>query len=230
MMAGSRAVDAAEEAGCGKGTVKTMVGTSGASRAAAESRDGNASFPESRSRRRTGRANPRARPMEPAHDLKHLGFRRRPSKGVCPASDQVKRVCRERASKRWSALLTQTKSRIGRKCSFETEAIDPRAVVAVHRPLDDSETCSPDRLLDRLPDPRRSRARACPRRRRRPPARRESDAWGLRPSARTAGPASPTGGWHPRPQEPPCNPGIPTGQIGPSNRGQSCGPRSQRAC
>ena len=56
--------------------------------------------------------------MEPARALKHLGFRRRPSKSVCPASAAVRGVCRERASKRWSALLTQTKSRIGHKCGM----------------------------------------------------------------------------------------------------------------
>ena len=56
--------------------------------------------------------------MEPARDLKHLGFRRRPSKSTCPARIEVKRVCWERASKRWSALLTQTKSRIGHNCGM----------------------------------------------------------------------------------------------------------------
>ena len=30
----------------------------------------------------------------------------------------MQRVCRERASKRWSALLTQTKSRIGHRCGM----------------------------------------------------------------------------------------------------------------
>ena len=43
-----------------------------------------------------------------------LGFRRRASP-ACPASAAVQRVCHERASKRWSALLTQTKSCIGHR-------------------------------------------------------------------------------------------------------------------
>jgi hypothetical protein len=51
--------------------------------------------------------------MERRESLPLLGYRRRPRKGLCPASTAVVRVCRERASKRWSALLTQTKSRIG---------------------------------------------------------------------------------------------------------------------
>ena len=56
--------------------------------------------------------------MEPKESLPLLTFVRRPSKAVCPASAAVKRVCRERASKRWSALLTQSKSRIGFKCGM----------------------------------------------------------------------------------------------------------------
>ena len=56
--------------------------------------------------------------MEQPEALPLLGFRRRKSKDVCPASLAVKQVCRERASKRWSALLTQTNSRIGFKCSM----------------------------------------------------------------------------------------------------------------
>ena len=52
--------------------------------------------------------------MEPRDALP--GFRRRPTKQVCPAS--AAKVCRIRASKRWSALLTQTKSRIGFKCGM----------------------------------------------------------------------------------------------------------------
>lgn len=53
--------------------------------------------------------------MERREDLPLLGFRRRKPKGVCPASHAVKQLCRDRASRRWSALLTQTKSRIGHK-------------------------------------------------------------------------------------------------------------------
>ena len=52
--------------------------------------------------------------MERAEALPLLGFRRR-APHACPASAAVQRVCRERASKRWSALLTQTKSRIGHR-------------------------------------------------------------------------------------------------------------------
>ena len=55
--------------------------------------------------------------MESREALPLLGFRRRIPKG-CPASAKVKQVCRTRASKRWSALLTQTKSRIGFKCGM----------------------------------------------------------------------------------------------------------------
>ena len=53
--------------------------------------------------------------MERKEDLPLLGFRRRKPKGVCPASRAIQQLCRDRASKRWSALLTQTKSRIGHK-------------------------------------------------------------------------------------------------------------------
>ena len=56
--------------------------------------------------------------MERKDTLPLLGYRRRPNQGLCPASSAVKAVCRERASKRWSALLTQTKSRIGYKCGM----------------------------------------------------------------------------------------------------------------
>ena len=56
--------------------------------------------------------------MEPKEALPLLGFRRRRSKAVCPASHAVKQVCRNRASQRWSALLKQTKSRIGYKCGM----------------------------------------------------------------------------------------------------------------
>ena len=58
--------------------------------------------------------------MEPRETLPLLGFRRRKLKDTCAASQAVKRVCRERASKRWSALLTQTKSRIGYKCGMRS--------------------------------------------------------------------------------------------------------------
>ena len=56
--------------------------------------------------------------MERREDLPLLGFRRRKSKAVCPAPANVKAVCRDRASKRWSTLLTITKSRIGYKCGM----------------------------------------------------------------------------------------------------------------
>jgi len=46
-----------------------------------------------------------------------LGFRRR-NRALCPARVEIKKLCRHRASKRWSALLTQTKSRIGHKCGM----------------------------------------------------------------------------------------------------------------
>ena len=55
--------------------------------------------------------------MERAEALPLLGFRRR-APPACPASAAVQRVCRERASKRWSALLTQTQSRIGHRCGM----------------------------------------------------------------------------------------------------------------
>jgi len=56
--------------------------------------------------------------MERAEALPLLGFRRR-APHACPASAAVQRVCREqRASKRWSALLTQTKSHIGHRCGM----------------------------------------------------------------------------------------------------------------
>ena len=56
--------------------------------------------------------------MERAQALPLLGFHQR-APPACPASAAVQRVCREqRASKRWSALLTQTKSRIGHRCGM----------------------------------------------------------------------------------------------------------------
>ena len=56
--------------------------------------------------------------MEHVSELPLLGFRRRPAKMPCPVTEAVKRVCRKCAQKRWSALLTQTKSRIGFKCGM----------------------------------------------------------------------------------------------------------------
>ena len=55
--------------------------------------------------------------MERAEALPLLGFRRR-APPARPASAAVQRVCRARAPKRWSALLTQTKSRIGHWAAF----------------------------------------------------------------------------------------------------------------
>ena len=56
--------------------------------------------------------------MEPKEALPLLGYRRRPSNAICPASCAVRNLCHQRASKRWSALLTQTKSRIGHHCGM----------------------------------------------------------------------------------------------------------------
>ena len=56
--------------------------------------------------------------MERREELPLLGFVRRRPKTSCPAHAAVVKVCRERASKRWSALLTQAKSRIGFKCGM----------------------------------------------------------------------------------------------------------------
>ena len=56
--------------------------------------------------------------MEPAEALPLLGFRRRRNRAVCPAPNEIKKLCRHRASKRWSSLLTQTKSRIGHNCGM----------------------------------------------------------------------------------------------------------------
>ena len=55
--------------------------------------------------------------MEGAEALLLLGFRRR-APPAYPASGAVQRVCRERTSKQWNALLTQTKSRIGHRCGM----------------------------------------------------------------------------------------------------------------
>ena len=43
---------------------------------------------------------------------------RRTPKGGCPTTAAIRALCRERASKRWSALLTQTRSRIGHRCGM----------------------------------------------------------------------------------------------------------------
>ena len=56
--------------------------------------------------------------MERKEDLPLLGYRRKRSKAVCPAAAPVKSICRDRASRRWSALLTQTDSRIGARCGM----------------------------------------------------------------------------------------------------------------
>ena len=56
--------------------------------------------------------------MEAREALPLLGFRRRLVKAGCPARASIQRLCRTRASKRWSALLTQAKSRIGHKCGM----------------------------------------------------------------------------------------------------------------
>ena len=55
--------------------------------------------------------------MEPRDSLPLLGFRCR-RRTFCCAPRAVKNLCRHRASKRWSALLTQTKSRIGFNCGM----------------------------------------------------------------------------------------------------------------
>ena len=47
-----------------------------------------------------------------------LVFRKRVPKHCCPASAKVQSLCRMRASKRWSALLTQEKLRIGYRCGM----------------------------------------------------------------------------------------------------------------
>lgn len=54
--------------------------------------------------------------MEARSSLPLLGYRkRRPFAQLRP---HVKALCRARALKRWSALVTQTKSRIGFKCGM----------------------------------------------------------------------------------------------------------------
>ena len=54
--------------------------------------------------------------MERARALPSSGRQRPPEGRALPAD--VRGVCRDRASKRWSALLTQSKSRIGHKCGM----------------------------------------------------------------------------------------------------------------
>ena len=54
--------------------------------------------------------------MEPAHTIPLLGFYRAHHGGVM--STEQHRLCMYRARKRWSALLTQKKSRIGFKCGM----------------------------------------------------------------------------------------------------------------
>ena len=54
--------------------------------------------------------------MERARALLSPGRQRPPEGRALPAD--VRSVCRDRASKRWSALLTQSKSRIGHKCGM----------------------------------------------------------------------------------------------------------------
>ena len=61
--------------------------------------------------------------MERAEALTLLGVHRS-TPPACPTSAAVQRVCRERASKRWSALLTQTKSRIGHRCGMRKRLRD----------------------------------------------------------------------------------------------------------
>ena len=56
--------------------------------------------------------------MERQEDLLLLGFRRKKSIALSRASKEIKALCRNRATKRWSTLLTQTKSRIGYNCGM----------------------------------------------------------------------------------------------------------------
>ena len=56
--------------------------------------------------------------MEPKETLFLLGFRKRTPMDHCATSGAIKKICRTRASKRWSALLTQTRSRIGHHCGM----------------------------------------------------------------------------------------------------------------
>jgi hypothetical protein len=56
--------------------------------------------------------------MERQEDLLLLGFRRKKSIALCRAPKEIQALCRNRATKRWSTLLTQNKSRIGYKCGM----------------------------------------------------------------------------------------------------------------
>ena len=56
--------------------------------------------------------------MERQEDLLLLGFRRKKSISLSRASKEIKALCRNRATKRWSTLLTQNKSRIGYNCGM----------------------------------------------------------------------------------------------------------------
>ena len=55
--------------------------------------------------------------IEPTQPMQELGFCQKKVK-YSRVTHAVKSICRERASKRWSALLTQTHSRIGGKCGM----------------------------------------------------------------------------------------------------------------
>jgi hypothetical protein len=56
--------------------------------------------------------------MERQEDLLLLGFQRKKSIALCRAPKEIQALCRNRATKRWSTLLTQNKSRIGYKCGM----------------------------------------------------------------------------------------------------------------
>ena len=56
--------------------------------------------------------------MDPKETLFLLGFRKRKPTDHCATSHAIKKICRTRASQRWSALPTQTKSRIGHHCGI----------------------------------------------------------------------------------------------------------------
>jgi hypothetical protein len=56
--------------------------------------------------------------MERQEDLLLLGFRHKKSVALSPMPQKVKALCRNRATKRWSTLLTQNKSRIGCNCGM----------------------------------------------------------------------------------------------------------------
>jgi hypothetical protein len=53
--------------------------------------------------------------MERQEDLLLLGFRRKKSIALCPEPEEVKALCRNRATKRCCTLLTQNESQIGYK-------------------------------------------------------------------------------------------------------------------